>query len=141
MEGSRLPVTQSANQNITNDIPCKNPEEWPPCLPHKAYQQSLLILNKTVKVSKSLCSLIVRYISCNQRRQITLIISQLQIYLYQRSWLLLTRYGYIRTHLVTTLRLFSFGAKACMLTTVSHNYFLNASAQRCSHELAIFSRF
>ena len=35
-EGSGLPITRaaSANQNVTNSIPCEKPEEWPPCLPH-----------------------------------------------------------------------------------------------------------
>ena len=66
---------------------------------------------------------------------------QVRIYPYQRSWLLPIRYGYIRTQLLTTLWLFLFGAKACALTTVSYNHFLNVSAQRCSHVLAIFNRF
>ena len=43
--------------------------------------------------------------------------------------------------LVTTLRLFLFGAKVCVLKTVSYNHFLNASAQCCSHMLAIFNHF
>ena len=37
VEVSRLPITRatSANQNVTNIIPCEKPEEWPPCLAHK----------------------------------------------------------------------------------------------------------
>ena len=38
MQGfSGLPITWtgSTNQNVTNGVPRKNPEQWPPCLAHK----------------------------------------------------------------------------------------------------------
>ena len=36
-QGSRLPITQAglANQNVTENILCRKPKEWPPHLTHK----------------------------------------------------------------------------------------------------------
>ena len=50
--------------HVTNNLHEK-PEEWLPFLAHK-----LKILNKTFKYSNGACSLIMRYISFDQMRQI-----------------------------------------------------------------------
>ena len=47
-------------------------------------------------------------------------------------------YSYTASHYITIV--FT-QAKACVLTTVSFYHFLNASAQHCSHVLAIFNWF
>ena len=79
MESSGLPITRaaSANQNITNSIPCEKPEEWPPFfaywLRYSNRAKDWWVLNKTFKVSNDASSSMMRDINYKQMRQITFV--------------------------------------------------------------------
>ena len=74
-EGSGLPInrTAAANHSIIHSIPREKPEEWPPCLIHrlkKKQRERWWVLNDNFQTSNDPSSLMTRYISFIQTKQI-----------------------------------------------------------------------